>query len=148
VYSTFDETSYDIYVSQYLVGPYLLDPFYRNTIERKVGVWRMRELAPDRFFSREYFRSCYAKTGLAEEVGFFTSLDNGTTLVVSLMRREAVGPFTAAEFSQLRKIHGLVAAVSASFWSQTSARFKHKQGITAGQNHTKAVSQIFEQVGK
>ena len=41
------------------------------------GVWRMRELAPDRFFSSEYVRSYYSKTRLAEEVGFFVTLDNG-----------------------------------------------------------------------
>ncbi len=141
VYSTFDETGYDIYVSQYLVGPYLLDPFYRNAMVRNDGVWRMRELAPDRFFSSEYFRSYYAKTGLAEEIGFFTSLDNGITLVVSLMRREAAGPFTAAEFALLKKASVLVAAVCASFWSQASARFKQKQGIIAEPNHTDTVSQ-------
>ncbi len=47
VFSTFDEAEFDIFVSQYLVGPYLLDPFYRNTLTRRGGVWRMRELAPD-----------------------------------------------------------------------------------------------------
>ena len=59
-----------VYVTLYQAGPYLLDPFY-HTARRPDGVFRMRELAPDRFFSSEYYRSYYMQTGLAEEVGFF-----------------------------------------------------------------------------
>ncbi len=61
VYSTFDAPQFDIFVTQYLEGPYLLDPFYRNALLRRDGVWRMRELAPDRFFSSEYVRSYYSR---------------------------------------------------------------------------------------
>lgn len=41
-----------VFVEDYQAGPYLLDPFYL-ACENKVepGLYRIRELAPDRFFS-------------------------------------------------------------------------------------------------
>jgi hypothetical protein len=49
-----------IFVTVYQAGPYLLDPFYhaaRGDIEP--GLYRMRDLAPDRFYQSEYYRSYY-----------------------------------------------------------------------------------------
>ena len=83
------------FVSLYQAGPFLLDPFYHAAREPKPGVWRMRELAPDRFFSSEYFRSYYTQTGLAEEIGFFIALEDGITVVLSLMRGENRACFPA-----------------------------------------------------
>src|SRR5918995_1698673 len=57
LYSTFDPPDYKIFVTLYQAGPYLLDPFYHTARERRPGIFRMRELAPDRFFSSEYFRT-------------------------------------------------------------------------------------------
>ena len=139
VFSTFDEAEFDIFVTQYLVGPYLLDPFYRNTLTRRGGVWRMRELAPDRFFSSEYYRSYYSKTALAEEIGFFVTLESGISLVISLMRREATGGFTTAEFAQVRKAAPLVAALCQRFWPDMAERFAPQRKAASGRNRVENV---------
>ncbi|WP_416797592.1 helix-turn-helix transcriptional regulator [Ciceribacter azotifigens] len=123
LYSTFTDKEHVVFVSMYQAGPYLLDPFYRAAREPKPGVWRMRELAPDRFFSSEYFRSYYTQTGLAEEVGFFVALDNGITVVLSLMRREQSGVFSAAEFALLKKAEPVVAALVRHAWPDLGRRF-------------------------
>ncbi len=122
VYSTFDPAQFDIFVTQYLEGPYLLDPFYRNAMQRCDGVWRMRELAPDRFFSSEYVRSYYSKTQLAEEIGYFVTVDSGGTIVFSLMRRLASGAFSAPEFALVKKAEPLVSAAVRRFWSGAEFR--------------------------
>jgi DNA-binding CsgD family transcriptional regulator len=122
VYSTFTPAAFEIFVSQYLEGPYLLDPFYRNAMLRRDGVWRMRELAPDRFFSSEYVRSYYSKTRLAEEIGFFVTLDNGGTIVVSLMRDKASGAFSVPEFTLLKKAEPLVSAAVRQFWTKAAGK--------------------------
>lgn len=139
VFSTFDAMEFDVFVSQYLVGPYLLDPFYRNALARNDGVWRMRELAPDRFFSSEYYRSYYSKTALAEEIGFFVTLESDIRLVVSLMRREATGAFSAAEFAQVKKAVPLVAAVCERFWAGIADRFAPERKYTPGRIRTESV---------
>lgn len=123
LYSTFTAEEHVVFVSMYQAGPYLLDPFYSAAQEPKPGVWRMRELAPDRFFSSEYFRSYYTQTGLAEEIGFFVALENGITVVLSLMRREQSGVFSAAEFALLRKAEPVVVALVRHAWSDLGRRF-------------------------
>jgi len=126
LYSNFGEADYRVYVTLYQVGPYLLDPFFTTAHEAKRGVWRMRELAPDRFFSSEYFRTYYVQTGLAEEIGFFVPVADDVTVVLSLMRREASGPFSTGEFALLRQVDPLVAALVRRFWGGLADRFDQR----------------------
>src|SRR4051812_15797295 len=53
LFDTFTEAERHVFVTLYEPGPYLLDPFYRTASTGQVGFWRMRELAPDRFYSSE-----------------------------------------------------------------------------------------------
>lgn len=123
LYSTFTAEEHVVFVSLYQAGPFLLDPFYHAAREPKPGVWRMRELAPDRFFSSEYFRSYYTQTGLAEEIGFFVALEVGITIVLSLMRREGSGVFSGAEFALLKKAEPMVAGLVHHGWPDLGRRF-------------------------
>lgn len=123
LYSTFDREEHVVFVTLYQAGPYLLDPFYHTARERREGVFRMRELAPDRFFSSEYYRTYYVQTGLAEEVGFFVPVDGDITVVLSLMRREKTGIFPPAEFAMLKKVEPLVASMVKHYWAGLSPRF-------------------------
>ncbi|AMX95686.1 helix-turn-helix transcriptional regulator [Mesorhizobium sp. M7A.F.Ca.CA.001.09.2.1] len=102
LFETFSPTESHVFVALYQEGPYLLDPFHHAAVERKEGFWRMRELAPDRFYASEYFRSYYSQTRLAEEVGFFVPLPGKDALVLSLMRLRASGPFGTADARLLR----------------------------------------------
>ncbi|MDM9624229.1 LuxR C-terminal-related transcriptional regulator [Rhizobium sp. S96] len=135
LYSTFDPKEHIIFVTLYQAGPYLLDPFYHTAHARRTGVFRMRELAPDRFFSSEYYRTYYVQTGLAEEVGFFIAADNDTTIVLSLMRREKTGAFPAAETALLKQVEPLVAKMARHYWSGLAARFDAQ--LNAGQQRGK-----------
>ena len=123
LYSTFTPDEHVIFVSLYQAGPYLLDPFYHAAREPKPGVWRMRELAPDRFFSSEYFRSYYTQTGLAEEVGFFVTLPGEMTVVLSLMRKERSGAFSAAEFGLIKSAEPIVSGLVRQAWADLGPRF-------------------------
>ena len=66
LFETFSPAESHVFVALYQEGPYLLDPFHHAAVERKEGFWRMRELAPDRFYASEYFRSYYSQTRLAD----------------------------------------------------------------------------------
>ncbi|PTE08049.1 helix-turn-helix domain-containing protein [Mesorhizobium helmanticense] len=102
LFETFSPAESHVFVALYQEGPYLLDPFHHAAVERKEGFWRMRELAPDRFYASEYHRSYYSQTKLAEEVGFFVPLPGKDALVLSLMRLRTSGPFGTAEARLLR----------------------------------------------
>lgn len=127
LYSTFNAQEHMLYVTLYQDGPYLLDPFYGAVREGRVGLLRMRELAPDRFFSSEYYRSYYVQTGLAEEIGFFIPVGQGITVVLSLMRKEATGIFPAREFALVKKTETLVVKLVRSGWSDLSPRLDRQQ---------------------
>jgi DNA-binding CsgD family transcriptional regulator len=123
LYSTFDPREHIIFVTLYQAGPYLLDPFYHTARSSRRGVIRMRELAPDRFFSSEYYRTYYVQTGLAEEVGFFVEMEDDITVVLSLMRREATGVFPPAEIALLKKVEPLVTRLTQHYFAGLVGRF-------------------------
>lgn len=116
LFETFSPAESYIYVALYQEGPYLLDPFYHAAVDGKEGFHRMRELAPDRFYTSEYYRSYYSQTGLAEEVGFFIQLPERTSVVLSLMRVAASGPFGTAEVRVLRDLTPVVLSLCAQHW--------------------------------
>lgn len=123
LFSTFTASDYHIFVTLYQAGPYLLDPFCRNALDRRAGLFRMRDFAPDRFYSSEYYRTYYIQTGLAEEIGYFVPLE-GATVVLSLMRREASGAFSAAELAPLRQAEALIGDMVRLYWGSVASRFR------------------------
>lgn len=116
LFDTFTDVEYQVFVSRYQEGPYLLDPFHHAAIERREGFWRMRELAPDRFYASEYSRSYYSETKLAEEVGFFVPLADKNSIVLSLMRLHASGPFGTADVRLLRDMAPVVVSLCRMRW--------------------------------
>ena len=111
-----------VFVTDYQSGPYLLDPLYLAAVRPVVpGLYRLRDLAPDRFYQGEYYRSYYAQTGLAEEIGYFVDLPEQAALVLSLMRAEK--PFSHKEFRALEEMFPVVAAVARRQWANLGQQF-------------------------
>lgn len=122
LFSTFKPPDYRVFVTLYQAGPYLLDPFCRTARDRRAGLFRMRDLAPDRFFSSEYYRTYYVQTGLAEEIGYFVPVD-GATVVFSLMRRESSGTFSDTELTPLRQADALIGDLVRLYWGGIAVRY-------------------------
>lgn len=111
-------------MASYLGGTYLLDAVYaacRRGIAE--GLYRLGELAPDDFFSGDYFNSplvhpCISmETGaLAEEIVFIAALSPTTRIAYSLMRQNGHAAFSDAEFELLRQAAPLVTALIARHW--------------------------------
>lgn len=115
-----------VFVTDYQAGPYLLDPFYlAATSAAEPGLYRLRELAPDRFYQGEYFRNYYAQTGLAEEIAFFSDLGAGAVIVLSLMRADK--PFTNRELRTLAGMRAVVNAVVGQHWRDIGKAFHPAQ---------------------
>lgn len=123
LFSTFAADEYAVFVTLYQAGPYLIDPFYHRALDRRRGVWRMRDIAPDRFFSSEYRRTYYVQTGLAEELGFFLPVGETACIVLSLMRKERTGGFSDKEFAVLGQAEPVVAALMRKGWGRIEQRF-------------------------
>lgn len=145
LFDDFPTNKRKVFVTDYLVGPYLLDPFYLAA-NRGIspGIYRLRDLAPDRFFQGEYFRDYYAKTGLAEEVGFFIHIAPRKVIVVSLMRAERV--FAARDLRTLQGLTPVVLASAQRHWAGLSNGSPNDAG-TRARSETK-VEQSFASFGQ
>lgn len=135
-----------VFVSDYQEGPYLLDPFYlAATRPVPAGLYRMRDLAPDRFYQGEYFRNYYVQTGLAEEIGFFVDIPEGAMVVLSLMRDER--PFSRREMTALEELRPVVEAAVRRHWADLPARFGAQGGEGQGQAIDSEIERSFHSFG-
>ncbi|MGL4237286.1 response regulator transcription factor [Tabrizicola sp.] len=146
LYDDFPHEKRSIFVTDYQAGPYLLDPFYQGAARPVAkGLYRMRDLAPDRFYQGEYFRSYYVQTGLAEEIGFFVGAGPETTVVLSLMR--AAKAFSAREVASLRTAWPVVEAAAGRHWSDLSKRFE-AQGKGGAGAFDHQIARSFQRFGE
>ncbi|MEE8366633.1 MAG: helix-turn-helix transcriptional regulator [Gammaproteobacteria bacterium] len=124
LYHTFSPGKRVVFVDDYLKGPYLLDPFF-TACGRKVdtGLYRLRDIAPDRFYQSEYYRSYYVQTGLAEEICYTVYLLNGVAVVISLMRAGDSPRFSAREFRLLESVVPIVDSLAQRHWQDVHNKF-------------------------
>lgn len=87
----------------YADGFYRLDPFYQfRSVPRDGALYRLADIAPDRFFSSEYYLQYYRDTGLCDEIGLLCPLPGGAMAHLSLSRARTTGPFRRREMRCLR----------------------------------------------
>lgn len=123
LYDDFPAAKRKIFVTDYQEGPYLLDPFFLAAVQPVApGLYRMRDLAPDRFYQGEYFRNYYVQTGLAEEIGFFVPLPNSGMIVISLMRDTK--SFSAREIRDISQIWPIIEASALQHWRDLADAFE------------------------
>lgn len=146
LFDNFPEGKRKIFVEDYQEGPYLLDPFYlASTKPLEPGLYRMRDIAPDRFYQGEYFRSYYVQTGLAEEIGYFVDVPGGAVLVVSLMRADKA--FTVKEVRDLRQYWPVISAACRQHWRDLPSRFSDGGNAAPHPRIHKSVERAFQRFG-
>lgn len=95
-------------LTEYVENTYPFDPFFQfGDIPDSGGLYRLTEIAPDRFFSSAYYLDYYRKTGLCDEIGLLAPLPSGARAHMSIGRFEGTGPFKRREVQCLRH-HGPV----------------------------------------
>ncbi|MFC7368699.1 MULTISPECIES: helix-turn-helix transcriptional regulator [Vreelandella] len=111
-------------IDRYLSGAYLLDPFF-TAIDGGLdsGVYRLRELAPDRFESSDYYAHYYRSLGLVDEVGLFARIGEDVLMVVSL-GFQADAPLKRRSLQILRNVAPLVEVLLIEFWKWQGAIFQ------------------------
>ena len=117
-----------IAVTRYQEGPYLLDPFF-IACQNKVpeGLYRMREVAPDRFLQSEYFRSFYIHTELSEELCYVITLSSEVRIVISLMRAGNHKVYNEKELNKLKAVEPFVRATAQKHWKDLPNRYEGKK---------------------
>jgi DNA-binding CsgD family transcriptional regulator len=130
LFDTFSPEKRVVFVDDYLKGPYLLDPFFK-ACGRKVdtGLYRLRDIAPDRFYQSEYYRSYYIQTGLSEEICYTFYLPKGVAVAISLMRSGESSRFSAREFRLLGSVAPIVASLAQRHWQDVPAKFDAETAV-------------------
>jgi DNA-binding CsgD family transcriptional regulator len=130
LFHTFSPPKRVVFVDDYLKGPYLLDPFFK-ACGRKVdtGLYRLRDIAPDRFYQSEYYRSYYIQTGLSEEICYTFYLPKGVAVAISLMRSGERSRFSAREFRLLESIAPIVVSLAQRHWQDVPEKFDVETAI-------------------
>jgi len=148
LYDTFSTAQRVVFVDDYLKGPYLLDPFFK-ACGRKVetGLYRLGDIAPDRFYQSEYYRSYYVQTGLAEEICYTLYLSNEVAVVISLMRSGDSSRFSAKEFRLLDSVGPIVNSLAQRHWQDIHNKIEAEPlSIETSENRTiieEAVGALF-----
>jgi DNA-binding CsgD family transcriptional regulator len=127
-----------VFVDEYLKGPYLLDPFFK-ACSRQVdsGLYRLGDIAPDRFLQSEYYRSYYIRTGLSEEISYTFYLMNDVAVAISLMRSGDSQKFSAREFKLLESVAPIVISLAKHHWQGIPNWFEtESSGRDNGDNRT------------
>ena len=143
LYDDFPNSKRRIMVVDYQEGPYLLDPFYLASLDAaEPDLYRLRDLAPDRFYQGEYFRSYYVQTGLAEEICYLVDLPRKAVVCVSLMRADKA--FSAKDFRNLRKAWPIVSEACRKNWENLADHFGQSAGETTNQRRVLNVDEAFQ----
>jgi DNA-binding CsgD family transcriptional regulator len=147
LFDDFPSDKWQVFVGQYQAGPYLLDPFYLASAKPDTrGLFRIKDLAPDRFYQGEYFRNYYIQTGLAEEIGCFVDLPGGVMVVLSLMRSDRV--FSVREFRSLQAVFPIVEAAIRLHWPTLSHKFSHETNDRSQPPRSPNLGQAFDNFGQ
>ncbi len=147
LYDDFPADKRRIFVEDYQEGPYLLDPFFLACMNGvRPGLWRLRDIAPDRFRYGEYFRNYYVQTGLAEEICYLVYLDDEASLAVSMMRKKK--PFTSAEVNALKTVWPVIDALCRRHWHDLRERFAADVGEDSQQLVEESIAQAFHSIGE
>lgn len=108
----------------YLVGAYLLDPFHDLHINQApAGVYRLSDIAPDKFRGNQYFLEYYKNTTMVDEVAFVSYPAPGISLHVCLGRDSFSNKrFAARDLATIQRIAPLVTSLTSVHWKDLAAK--------------------------
>ncbi|GLK90323.1 LuxR C-terminal-related transcriptional regulator [Pseudomonas turukhanskensis] len=114
----------DWMLNRYFSGGYLLDPFCL-AVEGGLaeGFYHLSEIAPDDFFSSQYYKNYYLEIGCAEDSYYIVNLDSRSKLSVCLFQGMGAQNLAPEQLNLLRAMQPMVREVLAQFgrhWLQQS----------------------------
>ena len=115
-----DEIVYGAMDSEYITGNFVLDPFYEAHVKGLAsGIYRLFDLAPDRFRQTTYFKIYYEKTTLVDEVAAFVKMDSGVTITACMGTDRSSGRmFTKSQFAALNRHVAVITSLIDIHWRQ------------------------------
>ncbi len=92
----------NVFERSYFDHGYFLDPYYElATSDLPDGTYKLRDIAPDRFFRCEYYRRYYRQTRMIDEIGCLERMDGHRVAHLSVGRNEGSAKFKRKDLSLL-----------------------------------------------
>ncbi|MFC4656171.1 MULTISPECIES: helix-turn-helix transcriptional regulator [Rheinheimera] len=89
----------------YSTGPYALDPQYLLFLSGcPTGAYWLRDVAPDDFYSSEYYQTFYSQTGVADSIDVLWRIDDDSALVFFMQRNVHSPEFCQADLTALTMV--------------------------------------------
>ena len=106
----------DAIINRYFTCDYLLDPFCL-AVESGLaeGFYHLAEIAPDDFFSSEYYKNYYLKTNCGEDSYYIVDLLDQSKITVCMYHGLSAGSFTQDQLGLLRSVEPVVRALVGQF---------------------------------
>lgn len=144
LFDTFPANLRPAFVDKYQAGTYQFDPFHLACqFGQADGLYSMRRLAPERFYTTEYFLTYYRHLQLSEKLGFIVSLGKESRAVLSLLRLQGTAVSSEEERQLLRSAAPVVDLVVRGAWEMY-----RQNGHCAADDLNHKVGEVFEQFGR
>ncbi len=106
-------------IETYFKGAYLLDPFYRAGVDGvDAGLYHVTEIGPPGFEKSEFYKRYYQQSGIGDEIGFLSYLDDGCFANFSLVKLDNSDTFDDEDVDKLRLAQSVVHSVLANYWRE------------------------------
>lgn len=107
----------ELLLNRYFTRGYLLDPFCL-AVDRGLGegFYTLSEIAPDNFFTSEYYKTYYLDAGSIEDCYFMLELDEQKRISISLYNGVSASAFTPNQLAVLRALSPLVLELCRQHW--------------------------------
>ncbi|NOX74046.1 MAG: LuxR family transcriptional regulator [Alphaproteobacteria bacterium] len=114
----------------YLAGTYLLDPFHDLHINKSpAGVYRLSDIAPDKFRRGRYYLEYYGNTTMVDELVFVSYPARGVSLHVCL-GRDSISKkrFTSREIAKAGRISPILISLAEAHWHDLTSEGEYTEG--------------------
>lgn len=96
----------------YCQGAYVLDPFYRISLDdRRGGTFLLDEISPDSFNESDFYQAYYRKVQMIDEIGLLWPIDERRTIHLSLGRRARSAHYSPEDLAHIRHLEPILQAL-------------------------------------
>ncbi|MFD1158960.1 helix-turn-helix domain-containing protein [Roseovarius aestuarii] len=105
-----DDQLRNIFDRRYDLLGYLLDPFFQISMSTNDwAAYPLRDIAPDRFETSEYFSNYYGSTKMVDEIGFVAKIDDNSSVHLSLGRNAGQRRYRSGEITKFKQLSRVLA---------------------------------------
>jgi len=116
-------------IGAFVTGAFLLDPFYRAAVDnKKSGLFRLSDLAPEGFEKTEYYRSYFKYTQIKDEAGYIFHLPGDQFLNISLSRLAFSKRFDRTQMAILADITEIMESICIAQWGGEVKKLQAESG--------------------